>query len=370
MRKKRGKYIMNKKFKPMFTLMGLCVVVGCAPSVNSTTTNTTTSTTSAYNTSSVFCSLKDSGTQRLVYDNYNPMTSQNISIDEALNYNYSWTCQDSARKLEGNGVPNHVVTGGSFATKVSAQTVSVSFPSNPALTSQATSVKEPGYAINSVKFDPATAGTCPDTAVDDKACDYGAGSDTWKMVALGGDTSPWKFGFGTDKSNAHVQPNGAYHYHGVPEDLLLKLNASSTTSMTLVGWAVDGFPIYARYGYSSASDSKSALKVLKSSYKTKAQPDAGRPSVSLIPMGHFEQDWEYVKDSGDLDECNGRVGVTPEFPNGIYHYYMTDTYPFIQRCVKGTVSASAVAGPPAGGPPPGGPPPGGAKPKVSSALNL
>jgi len=27
--------------------------------------------------------------------------------------------------------------------------------------------------------------------------------------------------------------------------------------------------------------------------------------------------------------------VTPEFPQGIYHYYATDTYPFFQRCVKG-----------------------------------
>ena len=49
------------------------------------------------------------------------------------------------------------------------------------------------------------------------------------------------------------------------------------------------------------------------------------------------QDYEYVAGSGDLDECNGRVGVTPEFPNGTYHYYITDTFPFIQRCVKGTL---------------------------------
>ena len=38
---------------------------------------------------------------------------------------------------------------------------------------------------------------------------------------------------------------------------------------------------------------------------------------------------------GDLDECNGRTGVTPEFPKGIYHYYATDTFPHLQRCVKG-----------------------------------
>lgn len=59
--------------------------------------------------------------------------------------------------------------------------------------------------------------------------------------------------------------------------------------------------------------------------------------------------------SGDLDECNGRVGVTPEFPGGIYHYYATDTYPYFQRCVTGAVAAAAGGG--AGGPPLGGAPP-------------
>ena len=52
------------------------------------------------------------------------------------------------------------------------------------------------------------------------------------------------------------------------------------------------------------------------------------------------QDYEYVAGSGDLDECNGRFGVTPEFPNGIYHYYITDAFPYIQRCVKGTAAST------------------------------
>ncbi len=70
------------------------------------------------------------------------------------------------------------------------------------------------------------------------------------------------------------------------------------------------------------------------------------------PIGAVKQDWEYVAGSGDLDECNGRVGVTPEFPKGIYHYYATDTYPFLQRCVKGKVTVAAGNGPPPGGAPP------------------
>jgi hypothetical protein len=56
--------------------------------------------------------------------------------------------------------------------------------------------------------------------------------------------------------------------------------------------------------------------------------------------GTFREDWEYVADSGDLDQCNGLEGVTPEYPEGTYHYYITDNYPYIPRCVMGTPDAS------------------------------
>lgn len=71
------------------------------------------------------------------------------------------------------------------------------------------------------------------------------------------------------------------------------------------------------------------------SWQKKAVPDDGRPSVDVFPMGTFTQDYEYVEGSGDLDECNGRTGVTPELPKGGYHTYVTDAFPYIQRCVKG-----------------------------------
>jgi hypothetical protein len=48
--------------------------------------------------------------------------------------------------------------------------------------------------------------------------------------------------------------------------------------------------------------------------------------------------------TGDLDECNGTE------IDGTYAYIVTDTYPFISRCLNG--EASADAGP--GGPPPDG----------------
>jgi hypothetical protein len=256
-------------------------------------------------------------------------SSQKVSATSTSN----WSCSTSLRSLNGNGIPDHAVTSGNFATPISAQNIMVNMPLTPAVISATgTTTTNPGYVLNSVKLDPATAGTCSSNATSTAnggGCVAAMGTDPWKLEAIGG-----AFVFGTDESNAHVQPNGQYHYHGVPEAYVAKLNKGK--AMTLVGFAVDGFPIYARYGYTNANDAKSPVLSMTPSYRKKAAPDAGRPSITIFPMGTFTSDYEYVAGSGDLDECNGRTGVTPEFPNGIYHYLITDTFPYIQRCVKGS----------------------------------
>jgi hypothetical protein len=248
---------------------------------------------------------------------------------------YSWSCSDAARILTGNGIPDHPVSQGNFATPISAQNISVSFTMTPATTGAVTGgAMNVGYAINSVKLDPGTAGTCISTATSTTpggGCVAVNGHDPWRIEALGG-----AFAFGTDESNAHVQPNGQYHYHGMPEGILQRLNKGQ--AMALVAFAGDGFPIYARYGYTDPSDSSSPIKAMTGSWQKKATPDLDRPVVAIFPMGTFTQDYQFVAGSGDLDECNGRTGVTPEFPEGIYHYYITDTYPYIQRCVKGRLA--------------------------------
>lgn len=297
------------------------VVTGCLASGNQATTGTT----------GVLCNLNQS--------EFNSSSSVNKTSTS------KWSCTSTLRVLAANGIPDHAV--GTFPNPnnpntISEQNVSANFSLSPELTTTATTLGGPrgtlGFALNGVKFDPDTGGTCNDTGT---SCNLIGGSGQWRMEALG----QTAFNFGTDSSNAHVQPTGEYHYHGMPEGYLTKLNKGKT--MTLIGWAADGFPIYARYGYSVASDATSAIKVIKGSYRTKATPDANRPSTSLYAMGTFKQDWEYVAGLGDLDECNGRTGVTPEFPQGIYHYYATDTYPYLQRCVKGKVSASSnTQGPP------------------------
>ena len=245
----------------------------------------------------------------------------------------NWTCSSSARVLSANGIPDHAV--GTFPNAdnpnaISAQAVTANYTLTPTVTSTATELGGPrgsiGFVLNGIKIDAGTNDGCNDSG---SVCDPGTPAGQWRMEALG-QTS---FRFGTDINNAHVQPGGAYHYHGMPEGFVAKQNRGQ--AMTLVGWAADGFPIYARYGYTTATDVTSTIKLMRGSYRLKSSPDANRPATSLYAMGTFTQDYEYVAGFGDLDECNGRTGVTPEFPGGTYHYFATDSYPFLQRCVKG-----------------------------------
>ncbi|MGA1238593.1 MAG: YHYH protein [Limisphaerales bacterium] len=119
----------------------------------------------------------------------------------------------------------------------------------------------------------------------------------------------------------HPQLNGIYHYHKYPTCLkLLKgdvwqsekekcdevdgLLAAGAHS-PLIGFALDGWPIYGPVGW---SDAQRVSSLLKSSY-TGSNDSYGNPV--------------YVAGSGDLDECNGLISPTPEYPEGIYHYVMS-----------------------------------------------
>ena len=271
--------------------------------------------------------------------------------DESINKysRYSWSSDGSDRILNGNGIPNHEV--GTFPNNnnpntITEQSVNERFSLCPEIVSESGfEVGGPAstiaYALNSVKFDPGTAGRCN----DEGECCLAQCQGDWNIEALGHDT----FNFGDDMNHAHVQPNGKYHYHGMPELLMEFLGDNQ--GMTIVGWASDGFPVYARYGYLIANDATSEIIVLQPSYRLKNQPDANRPSTltaivgpggasnlnTPISMGAFTQDYEYIDGLGNLDQCNGRFGVTPEFPDGIYYYVVTDNFPFFTRCLKGDI---------------------------------
>ena len=134
--------------------------------------------------------------------------------------------------------------------------------------------------------------------------------------------------FGTDSHNAHTQPDGTYHYHGNPKALF---GDDPSTPSPVIGFAADGFPIHGSY----FSDGGTVRKAT-SSYRLKSNDRAAVGGVNPggVHDGTFVDDYEYAAGSGDLDECNGMsVG-------GRYGYYVTDTYPWVLGCFRGTLDTS------------------------------
>ena len=107
--------------------------------------------------------------------------------------------------------------------------------------------------------------------------------------------------------------------YGVPD--LITLNnqeQSSKFHSPIIGYAYDGNPIYGPYGYNTPEGG--IARAMESGYEAVAK--ANRPPLSNFPQGFFNEDFAF-KNSGDLDEHNGRFAITPEFPNGVYAYYTT-----------------------------------------------
>ena len=248
------------------------------------------------------------------------------------------TLEGDQRVIRANGLPNHAT--GQFPNRNNPNAITEKnyifrASLHPQMAARPTSTGYAwfGVALNGVPFEP---GTQEFYQHDRKS--------GWTYEAIG-----WESNLGIDASLAHVQPNGAYHYHGAPLGLIEALGGDGQ-KMLLVGWAADGFPIYSTYGHSEATNPASSLRPMKSSYRLKT---GQRPSSATDPGGrydgNFTQDFEYVAGLGDLDECNGRFGVTPEFPDGIYHYYCTEEFPRVSRLWRGTSDPSFQKQ----GPPPG-----------------
>ncbi len=189
-----------------------------------------------------------------------------------------------------------------------------------------------GLALDGVVFDPGTANFW-----------HQQRGSVWNYELLTG------FGnLGLDQSRAHVQPDGTYHYHGVPTELIKSRHEWG--KVMLIGYAADGFPIYGPWGYSDARNVHSDVRLLRSSYRLKR---GQRPGLPDGPGGRYDGrytgDFEYVHGSGDLDQANGRVGVTPEYPEGTYYYVASNQFPFIPRYFRGTPDRSFYKQPPRGG---------------------
>jgi YHYH protein len=238
-----------------------------------------------------------------------------MRVDERKGYRY----------IESDGLPDH--NRGRFPNPnnphtVSAQKYEFRMTLKPNKRRSATDIGHAsfGVAINGVPFDPATA----EYWNNDR-------SSKWNIDAINGGIN-----LGLDQNNAHVQPNGAYHYHSIPVGLMERYDQYSKP--VLLGYAADGFPLYGPYSYEDANDVSSKLINLFSSYRIKEGSRSGGPGGKYD--GTYTADYEYVEGLGDLDQCNGRKGITEQYPEGTYYYVITDTYPFIPRCWMGKADKS------------------------------
>lgn len=106
-----------------------------------------------------------------------------------------------------------------------------------------------------------------------------------------------------DPCGGHHDPAGYYHWHFIPEVVNQVLEANNITAIActkisqindvkLVGFAKDGFPIYA-----------------------------------------------YATEPSDLDDCGGRTEITDEYPGGVYHYVASTTSAAnVPKCLKGVAA--------------------------------
>ncbi len=168
---------------------------------------------------------------------------------------------------------------------------------------------------------------------------------------------------GFDCSKAHPAM-GNYHHHQNPSAFKLDLNVVSdicdmydadglyaidaNAHSPLLGYAYDGFPIYGAYGYQNL-DGTGGIVRIKSGYQlrniTERTQHAGGITVDQGPpinaeyfLGYYREDYEFVAHPGEedyLDEHNGRICVTPEYPDGTYAYFCTvdenwnSAYPYV-----------------------------------------
>ena len=142
-----------------------------------------------------------------------------------------------------------------------------------------------------------------------------------------------------DSCNGHPQQEGYYHNHVNPICMSGYNYTDSSKHSPLLGFLYDGYPIYGPWGYSSANNSGSSITRMRTGYSLRNITDRTTlangttlsstyygPAVNTTyPLGSYFEDYEWLSTNGDLDQYNGRWCVTPEYPNGIYAYFVVIT---------------------------------------------
>lgn len=218
-----------------------------------------------------------------------------------------------------------------------------------AITSASTNI---GYWMNGVNmYDPSAGSEAPRGFLSFPNLNYNAAYQT---------TLEYSYSLEQDRAGGRTKSNGAYIYHdfsfadawttgsahvgtgstvvstGTAEISLISYYSTSTGGLRhldghskILGWTLDGYPVYGPYGYNQPLDRNSGVRVMKSGYvaeddaeKVEARVRDGVLNTQAYPLGMFVQDYYFVG-GGDLDVHNGRYCITPEYPLGTYAYFCT-----------------------------------------------
>ena len=136
-----------------------------------------------------------------------------------------------------------------------------------------------------------------------------------------------------DQCLGHTAQGGMYHFHAM---LVQCITGAIESPEAIVGYAMDGFPIYGTMGCLD-TDCNDVVEFESSWDQT------GDPTT------YAWDNYSYSAKNGEqfLDECNGRVG-----PDGTYRYHITPTFPYLLGCYAGT-AVDGGGGDPGGGEDPG-----------------
>ena len=120
-----------------------------------------------------------------------------------------------------------------------------------------------------------------------------------------------------DDCGGHTGYAADYHNHALNAVAACNLDHSF-----IVGYALDGFPIYNSVGCLDVACSQTAVFV--SGYDLIGDPT----SYSWKAYAY-----DATGKGNVLDECNGRIG-----PDGTYRYHATTAFPYIIGCLRGTAA--------------------------------
>jgi hypothetical protein len=156
---------------------------------------------------------------------------------------------DTYCNLSSDNIPNHDFNDSSanFRTNVAEIDRVFSIKRDPQMAAEISQINGQAWdavMLNGVVVDVRSAGCYKPSesrADADGNTEAGCGpNDEWMLIPLEYSTK-----FGADIHNAHVQPDGTYHYHGNPNAMFD--DSPSGDGSPVIGFAADGFPIYGSY---------------------------------------------------------------------------------------------------------------------------